>query len=232
MNKGGLYVGIQGAFPFSFIDRRTSEMDIDVQSMTRRERYLLLANLIVPRPIAWVTSMGEDGTINAAPFSFFNVMSATPPVLGFSVGGWKDTVRNILATKEYVINIVPEEQAEAMNITAIEFPSGESELPHAGLTVVPSRCVRVPAIAQSPIHIECRYRDMIKLAAEGKENYWVMGDVVHVGIDDAVWDNGRIRYDVLKPLGRLGGSWYTRIGEQTLLSMKRISYADWKEERR
>ncbi len=204
-------------------------MEIDIQSMAKRDRYLLMTNIIVPRPIAWVTSMGADGTLNAAPFSFFNVMSATPPVLGISVGDWKDTVRNITETREYVINIVPEEMAEAMNITAIEFPPGESELPHAGLTTCPSRKIGVPGIAQSSIHIECRYRDMIKLAADGEESYWVMGDVVHVHIDDAVWENGRIRYDILKPLGRLGGSWYTRIGEETLLQMKRIKYTEWQE---
>lgn len=209
-------------------------MELDIQAMNKRERYLLMTNMIVPRPIAWVTSMGADGTINAAPFSFFNVVSATPPVLGFNVGGWKggwkDTLRNIMETKEYVVNIVPVEQAEAMNITAIEFPPGESELPHAGLSTVPSRKIKVPAIAQSPIHIECRFRDKLTITSDdGEDNFWVMGDIVHVVIDDAVWENGRIRYDILKPLGRLGGSWYTRIGEDTLLSIKRIKYTDWKE---
>ncbi|MDI3328610.1 MAG: flavin reductase family protein [Alicyclobacillaceae bacterium] len=204
-------------------------MEIEIQSMEKRDRYLLMTNIVVPRPIAWVTTMGADGTLNAAPFSFFNVMSTTPPVLGLCVDGWKDTVRHITETREYVINIVPEEMAEAMNITAIEFPPGESELPHAGLTACPSRKIRVPGISQSPIHIECRYRDMIKLAADGAESHWVMGDVVHVHIDDAIWEDGRIRYDRLKPLGRLGGSWYTRVGEETLLRMKRIPYSDWKE---
>lgn len=204
-------------------------MDIDILSLDSDDRYRLISNIIVPRPIAWVTSLGTDGTINAAPFSFFNVMATTPPVLGFNVGGWKDTVRNITETKEFVVNMVPETQAEAMNVTAIEFPPGESELPHAGLTTVASKKVRVPGIAQSPIHIECRFRDMIRIAEGDEENFWVMGNVVHVVIDDAVWENGRIRYDVLKPLGRIGGSWYTHVGEDTLFSMKRISLQEWNE---
>lgn len=207
-------------------------MDIDILSMDGDDRYRLMTNMIVPRPIAWVTTMGSDGIVNAAPFSFFNVMAATPPVLGFSVGGWKDTVRNITETKEFVINVVPETQAEAMNVTAIEFPPGESELPHAGLTAVASKKIRVPAIAQSPIHIECRLRGVIELAADDEENYWIMGDVVHVRIDDDIWEDGRIRYDLLRPLGRIGGSWYTRVGNETLFSMKRISLAEWNEERK
>ena len=207
-------------------------LEIDIQALSKRDRYFLITNMIVPRPIAWVTSMGADGTVNAAPFSFFNVMSATPPVLGFGVGGWKDTVRNIAETKEYVINIVPEAQAEAMNITAIEFPSGESELPQAKLEPTPSQKVRVPGIAQSPIHIEMRYRDMIRLEADGATNYWVMGDIVHVHIDDALWSDGRIPYDQLQPLGRLGGSWYTRVGAQTLMRMQRIKLSEWQEKQR
>jgi len=202
-------------------------MDIDILSMEKRERYLLLTNVVVPRPIAWITSMGVSGVLNVAPFSFFNVMSATPPVVGVSIIGWKDTVRYILETKEYVINLVTEEMAKAMNITAIEFPPGESELPHAGLSTVPSRKIAVPGIAQSPIHLECRYRDMIRLSDDGEENYWVMGDVIHVHVEDVFWEDGRIDFARVKPLGRLGGSYYTRVNAKSLLKMPRIRYEEW-----
>ena len=204
-------------------------MDIEILQMKPKDRYFLMTNMVVPRPIAWISSMGADGRLNAAPFSFFNVMSATPPVLGVCIDGRKDTVRHIMETKEYVINVVPQEAAEIMNISAIDFPADISEFPQAGLTPKPSRKVKVPGIAESPIQIECTFRDVLEIGEGKLTSFWVMGDIVHVQVDDSVWSDGRILFEQLKPLGRLGGSYYTRVNADTLYKMKRIKYAEWQE---
>ena len=194
---------------------------------TANEMYLVLRDAIIPRPIAWVSSMDEQGVTNLAPFSFFNVCSATPPILGFSCGPrgedrtneryeLKDTWANIRATKEFVINIVPECLAEPMVRSSDPLPHDESEFAHAGLTPVASVRVKPPRVAGVPVAYECVLREGIALG----RSTWVMGEVVQVHIDERVYAGERRglnhRIDVLKhvelrPYARLGSNFYARL---------------------
>lgn len=190
-------------------------MQFDPKTLTEQATYKLLAGSVLPRPIAWVSTTSTDGAVNAAPYSFFNVMASDPPLLGFAIsekaGRKKDTMANIEATGEFVVNIVPTRLAEQMNQTAAEYAPGVNELDAVGLTTVPSVMVKAPRIAESPIHMECRLRQIVDLGA----NYtWVVGEVVlfHVE-DDLVMERGRIDLEKLAPLGRMIGNSYVRGGE-------------------
>ena len=191
--------------------------------------YLVLRDAIIPRPIAWVSSVDADGVTNLAPFSFFNVCSATPPILGFSCGPrgedrknenfeFKDTWANIRETKEFVINIVPEFLAEPMVRSSDPLPHGESEFAHAGLTPVASVRVKPPRVEGVPIAYECVLREGIALG----RSTWVMGEVVQVHIDERVYVGEKRglnhRIDVLKhielrPYARLGSNFYSKLRE-------------------
>src|SRR4051812_36013238 len=136
-------------------------MELDLVGEHADRAYALLASLVTPRPIAWVTTLSPDGRVNAAPFSFFNVLGADPPIVGFCPGDRedgtpKDTARNVRLTHEFVVNLVDESVAEAMNKTAASIPYGESELALAGLTTLSSSVVRPPRIAESPASLECQ----------------------------------------------------------------------------
>ncbi len=135
-------------------------MEINLENESSSQAYSLLASLVLPRPIAWVTSMSLENKVNAAPFSFFNLLGANPPILGFCPGDResgepKDTAINIRATHEFVVNLVDEPMAEAMNTTSASLPYGESELDLAGVETLPSSLVRPPRIAQAPASLEC-----------------------------------------------------------------------------
>jgi flavin reductase (DIM6/NTAB) family NADH-FMN oxidoreductase RutF len=192
------------------------------------EMYFLLRDSVVPRPIAWVSTISADGATNIAPFSFFNVVSPSPPVLGFScgprgdnhAGEWipKDTYTNIIETREFVVNIVPEHLMDEMVKTAADLAPGDSEFRYAGLAEAPSSIVRPPRVARAPIAYECKLHDIIDMGA----NKWIMGSVQHVHIDEAVYvgrkgeQNHRI--DLLepvenRPVGRLGRANYVRVRE-------------------
>jgi flavin reductase (DIM6/NTAB) family NADH-FMN oxidoreductase RutF len=202
-------------------------ISLSPSDFTQDELYFALRDAIIPRPIAWVSSIDERGNTNLAPYSFFNVCSPFPPVLGFSCGPrgedrsrdsfeLKDTLANIQATKEFVINIVPEQLAEAMVRTSDPLPPGESEFAHAGLSPLPSTLVKPPRVDGVPIAYECRLHSAIAI---GKST-WVMGEVVHIHIDERVYQGEkrgyRHRIDVLKhvelrPYARLGSAFYARL---------------------
>jgi flavin reductase (DIM6/NTAB) family NADH-FMN oxidoreductase RutF len=203
----------------------------DMSKLSGAESYKLLAATIVPRPIAWVTSVNESGAINAAPFSFFNVLAGDPPVVGIGIssrpdGARKDTGLNIQATGEFVVNLVSEETAEAMNVTAIDFPRGVDEVGEAGLSILPSEQIRPPRIAESPVALECRLLRTIDL---GVERMIVLGQVVAMHVrDDAVIDAARCYIDTpkLKLIGRMhGAGGYVRMTDR--FEMKRIALDQW-----
>lgn len=191
------------------------------------EMYFLLRDSIVPRPIAWVSTVDAKGISNLAPFSFFNVVCPYPAILGFSCGprgddhgtdNWipKDTYSNIRANGEFVVNLVPERLTAEMVETAAALPPGESEFRFAGLTEVPSSLVRPPRVLGAPVAYECKLYDIVDAGA----NKWIMGSVVQVQIDDAVYLGRRgehdHRVDLLekietRPLGRLGRANYVRL---------------------
>ena len=150
--------------------------------------------IVAPRPIGWISSCGADGSVNLAPYSFFNAFSSRPPIVGFSSEGRKDSVANIAETREFVCNLVNFDLREAMNATSAPLPRGKSEFVHAGLETAPSRLVAPPRVKASPAALECRLVDIVQLSdSDGNRlNSWlVLGHVVGVHIDEAYLVDGR-----------------------------------------
>ena len=208
-------------------------MLFDFANIGANARYKLLISTITPRPIAWVVSQDANGLINAAPFSFFNAFAGDPPVVGIGIGshkpGWpKDSRANIRETGQFVVNLVSEELAQAMNITAIEFDPGVNELTQAGLTAHPSVHVKPPRIAESPVAMECELMQIVDL---GPNSGLVLGRVLAMHVrDDAVIDAAKQYIDTpkLKLIGRMhGAGWYARTSD--LFEMPRIPLDDWKK---
>jgi flavin reductase (DIM6/NTAB) family NADH-FMN oxidoreductase RutF len=167
-------------------------MEFDLSSLPAADHYRLLSSVVVPRPIAWVTTRSVDGTVNAAPFSFFNVLGSSPAVVALGIGeksdgSPKDTRRNIVDTGEFVVNLVTFAAREAMNGTSVEAPADASEVEALGLETLPSVRVGPPRLAISPVHLECRLH---KVEVIG-DNHIVLGEVVHLHIDDAFYDTAR-----------------------------------------
>lgn len=192
-------------------------MEIRPEELSHDEVYRLLIGSVVPRPIAWVTSLEPDtGIVNVAPFSFFTVCASHPPMLCFAVGSRpdgspKDTARNIRATGEFVVNVVTEELAEAANLTSTPFPRHVSELVEVGLTPAPSSVVRPPRIAESPINMECRLERILELGRPPYVHSLVIGEVVRYHARDGLVDaGGRVDVRALRAVGRLAGNFYCR----------------------
>lgn len=189
-------------------------MLFDIAAMGVKPRYNLLSSLIVPRPIAWVTTVDAAGRVNAAPFSFFNLMSGTPPVVVLGIGNRdgapKDTARNIVATGEFVINLVTAELVDAMNVTAIDFDAEVDEIGEAGLDTAVSHAVAPPRIAASPVALECTFTQTVPL---GQGRNVIVGAVAYAHVrDDIVIDVDRGHIDAarLGVVARMhGGGWYT-----------------------
>jgi flavin reductase (DIM6/NTAB) family NADH-FMN oxidoreductase RutF len=198
-------------------------MELDLEGVHADRAYSVLASLVTPRPIAWVTTLSPDGVVNAAPFSFFNVLGANPPIVGFCPGdrpegGPKDTARNIRATHEFVVNLVDEGGAEAMNLTAASLPYGADELAHAGLTTRAASLVRPPLIAEAPASLECAEWGTLEIGG----NRLIIGLVKRVHVRDELLDAEtlRIRTERFLPVGRMASpDWYCRTGDR--FEMKR-----------
>jgi flavin reductase (DIM6/NTAB) family NADH-FMN oxidoreductase RutF len=206
-------------------------MRFDFAELAPGERYKLLGGLVVPRPIALVTTRDRDGRDNAAPFSFFNVLAEEPPliVLGLGVnasGSAKDTTNNIRDSGEFVVNLVDEPIAEAMNLCAIDVPPGVSEVDLAGFSLLPSEAVTAGRIAEAPVSMECtRYVTL----QPGPERYLVLGEVRMLHVRDGLIDPTTLRVDrdAYAPIGRLFGSGYARTRDR--FELPRISYQQWLE---
>jgi flavin reductase (DIM6/NTAB) family NADH-FMN oxidoreductase RutF len=207
-------------------------MLFDFSQIPGNECYKLLVSTVTPRPIAWVVSQDAKGVLNAAPFSFFNAFSGDPPVVGIGIGSRKsgqakDSRANIRETGEFVVNLVAEWNAEAMNITGIEFDPEVDELAQAGLTPVPSSYVKPPRIAESPVAMECELMQIVEL---GAETGLVLGRVVAMHVhDEFVLDAAKYYIDTpsLKLIGRMHGrGWYARTSD--LFEMPRIPVKEWK----
>ena len=186
-----------------------ASLAIDPAGQTPRETYFLLTNLVVPRPIAWVSSLGPDGVRNLAPHSYFNIASHDPPIIHFTQSGRKDTLLNVETTGEFVVNVVSADHAEAMNITAADFPPDEDEFAWAGVDAVASSVVAPPRVAGARAAFECRVRTILPM---GNGNM-VFGDVALVHVDEEIWAGGRIDVAALAPVGRLGGSAYATVDD-------------------
>jgi flavin reductase (DIM6/NTAB) family NADH-FMN oxidoreductase RutF len=199
-------------------------MLFDFETLAKKDRYKLVVSTIVPRPIAWMVTQDAEGRTNAAPFSFFNVFSNDPVVVGIGVGArgmggeereeFKDTLHNIEALGEFTVCMVSEETAEAMNVTGADFPPGVDEIERAGLTTAPSARIRVPRIAESPVALECRVFQIIPIGS----HRLVLGEVLAVHIrDDCMLDPQRFYVDTpkLNLVGRMhGGGWYARTNDR------------------
>jgi flavin reductase (DIM6/NTAB) family NADH-FMN oxidoreductase RutF len=178
--------------------------------------YKLLIGAIVPRPIAFVSTLSREGIPNLAPFSFFTAVSANPPVICFSPmrrrGSMphKDTLHNITITREFVVNIVSEEFAQQMNITSAEFPPEVDEFEAAGLTPIPSDLVKPPRVKESHVHMECRLYLLVEVGGEDGSGNLVLGEVLRFHVDDQYFDDFKIDPDQLRAIGRMGGATYTR----------------------
>jgi flavin reductase (DIM6/NTAB) family NADH-FMN oxidoreductase RutF len=200
-------------------------MLIDVRQADLDTIYRTLIAVVTPRPIAWVTTLDAHGGVNLAPFSFFNAFSSNPPVVVFSPGlrpdgTKKDTLRNVEATGEFVINAAVAELAEQLNLSSKELPPGESEADLAGLALAPSLRVRPPRVAAAPAHLECVLRQVIPIGTGPGSGNLVLGDVVLIDVADAVLDpRGRVDPRKLDTIGRLGGDYYCRTTD--LFQMRR-----------
>ncbi len=206
----------------------------DFRRLEPTRRYKLLGGLVVPRPIALVTTQGPDGRHNAAPFSFFNVLAEEPPlvVLGLGIspaGRAKDTTNNIRDTGEFVVNLVDEPIAQAMNLCAIDLPPEVSEVELAGFEMLPSKTVAPGRIAAAPVSLECRRYVTLQPA---RERYIVLGEILMLHVRDGIVDPERLHVDrdAYAPIGRLFGGGYVRTHDR--FEMPRISYAEWQKRNR
>ena len=181
-----------------------------------RDIYKLMIGAIVPRPIAFVSSISPEGALNLAPFSFFTGVSANPPVICFSPmirgtdGNRKDTLNNIETTREFVVNIVSEDFAVQMNICSTEFPPEVDEFQQSGLTPISSDLVKAPRVKESKINLECRLLQVLHVSPKPLGGSLVLGEVLRFHIADELWDDYRIDPNKLRPIGRMGGPTYTR----------------------
>jgi flavin reductase (DIM6/NTAB) family NADH-FMN oxidoreductase RutF len=191
-----------------------TDMELDLEGEHADRSYALLVSLVTPRPIAWVTSLSLDGHLNAAPFSFFNALGANPPIIGFCPGDRddgqpKDTARNVRATHEFVVNLVDEAVAEAMNKTSASLPYGQNELETVGLTTAPCSVVKPPRIAEVPASLECTEWGTLQIG----ENRLIIGLVKRVHVREELIDREtlRIRHERFHVVGRMASPhWYCR----------------------
>ncbi|HWD01516.1 MAG TPA: flavin reductase family protein [Amycolatopsis sp.] len=197
--------------------------DFDPAGIAPVAFYRMLTATVVPRPIAWVSTTSPDGVDNLAPHSFFTVASAAPPILQFTSVGRKDTLRNVEATGQFVVNLAPEELFEKINDTGTDFPPGHSEFDAAGLTREPSRVVRPPRVAESPVAFECELHSTVGFGASTV----VFGRVVHLAVAEHVLDGDHPLIDRLRPLSRLGRDEWGTVGD--VREIARIRFADWNE---
>lgn len=198
-------------------------MELDLTELTGPERYRLLVASVIPRPIAFVSTIDVNGTTNLAPFSYFSVVTSRPALISVSIGQrvWqgarqkKDTLQNIEATGEFIVNMATEPLLVQVNQASADYPPGTSEIHALGLTEVPAKRVRPPRIAESPLHLECRVHRVILLGDEPQVGL-VIGEVVQYHADPSVLDAQGLVPDagLLQPLARLGGTEYAGLGQR------------------
>ncbi len=195
-----------------------SLLSIDPSKNSERENYKFLIGSIIPRPVAFVTSISKDGVLNGAPFSYFNIVSSNPPMISLAIqrsaGRQKDTARNIIEAKEFVIHIVDEENVEKINKTAASLPANQSEIELANLTPVESVKISVPGVKEAKIRMECSLEHSLELGDTDSPGCdLIIGRVVQFHIEDTIYEKGRIDPSGLGAVSRLAGINYAKIGE-------------------
>lgn len=193
-------------------------LSIDPSNNTERENYKFLIGSVIPRPIAFVTTLSKDGIMNGAPFSYFNIVSSNPPMISLAIqrkeGKPKDTTRNIMDLKEFVVHIVDEENVEKINITAANLPPEQSEIELAKLNSINSEKVTVPGVKEAKIRMECTLEHVIALGDdESPGSDLIIGKIIQFHIKDELYENGRIDHKGLGAVSRLAGHNYAKIGE-------------------
>lgn len=199
-------------------------MIIDPAKLDWKGAHELLVSAVLPRPIAFISTIGVDGIYNLAPYSFFIPMSIQPAIVGIGFG-WKrdgtkkDTLANIEYSKDFVVNIVTDELAQAMNQSSKEFPSSVDEFKEVKLTPVKSEVVKSPRLAESPINMECRLRQILEFGGRPRLNSFVIGEIVRVHVRDDLWVHDSIQAQKLKIVGRMNEDLYVRTTD--IFEMKR-----------
>ena len=195
-------------------------MEYSPSDLTRRERYKVLTSFVLPRPIAWVTSLSADGVVNAAPFSFFNVFCEDPPLCMFAVnrrpdGREKDTLVNIQRLGEFVVNLTDEPLARAMHETSGDFPPEIGEPDYLGLNLAASRKIAVPRLADAPFAMECKTWKLIDVNGDRQ---LIMGEGIHFHIRDELWDRDamRVHMERYHPIGRMFADRYCRTDDRVI----------------
>jgi len=204
-------------------------LSYDPNELAERDRYKMLISLVIPRPIALVTTVGPTGVVNAAPFSFFNMFSESPPlaVLGLQARpdkGLKDTSAHIRERGEFVINLVDEALGPQMNQCAVDFPPEVSEIEAAKLNLLPSVKIKTPRIKEAPASLECRHYTTLEVSATRR---LAIGEILHIHIRPGIWDHKTMRIDMkhYRPLARLYGNFYASLSEP--FTHVRQSYEEW-----
>ncbi len=190
-------------------------MKIDTDALSPQECYRLISGIVVPRPIAWITTQSREGVVNLAPFSCFTFVSNSPLMVGINIGRKagreKDTARNIRALGEFVINIADWSMVETVHASAVEYETHESEVESLGLTVLPSESVVPPRLEMAPISLECRLHSVTGYGDTGAEFF--VGRVGQVHVSDRLYEHGRIDTRALQPVCRIAGANYAALGE-------------------
>jgi len=200
-------------------------MKIDPANTSQKDIYKILTGTVIPRPIGWVSSISESGLPNLAPFSFFNAVGEDPPHIMFSTvrsgNTNKDTLNNVLATKQFVVNMATEDLVDAMNATSVNLPPDGNEFEYAGLTAIASDIVVAPRVKESPVSFECELVHHYSLEGHQDGGAVIMiGRIVMFHVDDSILlDNYKINQDVYRPVARLAGANYAKLGE--IFSIKR-----------
>lgn len=190
-------------------------MQLDPADLAAEESYKLITGIVVPRPIAWVSTLSSRGVVNLAPFSAFTFVSPKPPMLAISVGRkadvYKDTAHNILSTEEFVVHIADSTLMNAVHESSVEFPADVSEIEELGLETLASQRIRPPRVARAPIAMECRFRQCIEFGET--RSRLIVGEVVLFHIRDDLLRAGKIATEALDPIARIAGPNYARLGE-------------------
>ncbi|MBI1792812.1 MAG: flavin reductase family protein [Chloroflexi bacterium] len=201
-------------------------MEITPSSLPWKSIYKILTGSVLPRPIGWISTLNMDGRPNLAPFSFFNVVCANPPTVLFcpmirSINAEpKDSLNNVRATGEFVVNIFGEELVNEMNATSVEAPPEWNEFEITGLETAPSLTVSPPRVRKAPIHFECKLNQIVEINREPGGGFVVIGTVIHIHVDEKVLQGAdKINLSALRPVGRLVGNYYTRVTD--LFEMER-----------
>lgn len=208
-------------------------MDIRRDDVSPQEIHQIILTAVAPRPIGWISSVSKAGTVNLAPFSYFNAVCTNPPLLGFGPtvrqgedrrvlgSGVKDTLRNVRDTQEFVANVVTFDLAEKMNLTSGEYDPSVNEFELAKLTMTPSKLVKAPRVGESPVNFECKLYDILTFGTEETGGSFVIGEVVSVHIHDEVLRDGKIQAASLDLVARMGGRQYCRATDRFELTRPR-----------